>query len=211
MAYVVLDFETTGLDYLTEQVIEIGAIKLDRDMNEIGRLHTMVRLVEGRVLSDFIQNLTGIKPEDLYEGLTEATALNMLKDFIGDSVVVAQHSPFDLSFLAKAVEPELFIDTRSLSRLLYPEEKAGLKDLCERYNVDLKHHRSISDAEATVEVFKIMMKEARETGTPFLNIVVSTPDRPLNFVPLSATVISLDAYKDNLQKIKEAEAEEGAE
>lgn len=205
MAYVVIDFETTGLDYKTEQVIEIGAIKLDREFNEIGTLHTMVKLTEGNKLTPFIQQLTGITENDLMDGLTEATALNMLKDFIGNSVVVAQHAPFDLSFLASAVEPEYFIDTRSLSRLLNPDEKAGLKDLCERYGVQLVHHRSISDVKATIDVFKIMMAEAMKTGTPFLNIIVSTPDRPMNFVPLSATVISLDAYKENLAKAGEAE------
>ena len=186
MAYVVLDFETTGLDYKTEQVIEIGAIKLDREFKEIGRLHTMVKLTEGKQLTPFISELTGITEADLYEGLSEVTALNMLKDFIGNSVVVAQHAPFDLSFLAKAVEPEYFIDTRSLSRLLNPDEKAGLKDLCERYGVELDHHRSISDVKATIEVLKIMLKESQEKRISFVNVIVSTPDRPLNFVPLSA-------------------------
>lgn len=204
MAYVVLDFETTGLDYKTEQVIEIGAIKLDTQFNEIGTLHTMVRLTEGNSITPFITELTGITEEDTYNGLSEVTALNMLKDFIGDAVVVAQHAPFDLSFLAKAVEPEYFIDTRSLSRMLRPDEKAGLKDLCERYNVHLEHHRSISDVKATIEVFKHLMNEITEARLPFLNIIVSTPDRPLNFVPLSATVISLDALKENL-----AEDEDG--
>lgn len=205
MAYVVLDFETTGLDYLTEQVIEIGAIKLDREYKEIGRLHTMVKLTEGRTISPFITELTGIKEEDTYEGLSEVTALNMLKDFIGNSVVVAQHAPFDLSFLAKAVEPEYFIDTRSLSRLINPDEPAGLKDLCERYGIELEHHRSISDVKATIEVFKILMKEAQEKGRPFLNTIVVAPDRPLKFVPLSAVVISLENYKENLKKIAEGE------
>lgn len=203
MAYVVFDLETTGLDYKKEQVIEIGAIKLDSEFNEIGRLHTMVKLTEGNVISPFITKLTGITEAMTYEGLSEVTALNMLKDFIGGSVVVAQHAPFDLSFIAKAVEPEYFIDTRSLSRMLNPDEKAGLKDLCERYGVDLVHHRSISDVKATIEVFKIMMQDAKDTGTAFLNIIVATPDRPLAFVPLSATVISLDALQDNLKAIKE--------
>lgn len=198
MAYVVLDFETTGLDYKTEQIIEIGAIKLDSNFNEIGTLHTMVRLTEGNTITPFITELTGISEEETYNGLSEVTALNMLKDFISGCVVVAQHAPFDLSFLAKAIEPEYFIDTRSLSRLINPDEKAGLKDLCERYNVELNHHRSISDVKATIEVFKIMMNEALQLGRPFLNIIVTTPDRPLNFVPISATVISLDALKENL-------------
>jgi DNA polymerase III subunit epsilon len=207
MSYVVLDFETTGLDYLTEQVIEIGAIKLDQQFNEIGTLHTMVKLTEGKELPTKITELTGITVQDTYEGVSEVTGLNMLKDFIGNSIVVAQHAPFDLSFLSKAVEPELFIDTRSLSRMLHPDEKAGLKDLCERYGVELVHHRSISDVKATIEVFKILMKEAKETGTPFLNIIVSAPDRPLNFVPLSAVVIDLESYKENLKKNAEEAAE----
>lgn len=208
MAYTVIDFETTGLDYLTEQVIEIGAIKLDTNFNEIGRLHTMVKLTEGRELKPFITKLTGIKAEDTYDGVSEAVGLNMLKDFIGDSVVVAQHAPFDLSFLAKAVEPEHFIDTRSLSRLINPDEKAGLKDLCERYGIKLVHHRSISDVLATIEVLKILLAEAQSKGIPAYNVIVVAPDRPLNFVPLSAVVIDLETYKNNLQAIAdEAEAE----
>src|SRR5699024_10924435 len=114
MGYTVLDFETTGLDYLTEQIIEIGAIKLDNEFNEVGRLHTMVKLTEGKVLKPFVTYLTGITEQDTQQGVSEVDALTMLKLFIGDSVVVAQHAPFDLSFLAKAIEPEFFIDARSL-------------------------------------------------------------------------------------------------
>lgn len=204
MAYVVIDFETTGLDYLTEQVIEIGAIKLTEDFKEVGRLHTMVKLTEGRVLTPFITKLTGITAQDTYTGVSEVAGLTMLKEFIGDSVVVAQHAPFDLSFLAKSFEPEIFIDTRSLSRLVNPDEPASLKDLCKRYGIKLDgHHRSINDVEATIEVFKILMKEATEKQRPMFNVIVSTPDRPLKFVPLSAVVIDLDTYKNNLKKIAE--------
>lgn len=205
MAYTVLDFETTGLDYLQEQVIEIGAIKLDVNFNEIGRLHTMVRLTEGRELKPFITKLTGITEQDLTDGVSEVTGLNMLKDFIGESVVVAQHAPFDLSFLAMAVEPETFIDTRSLSRLLHPDEKAGLKDLCARYGIELEHHRSISDVKATIEVFKILMAEANAKMIPVYNVVVVSNDRKLNFVPLSAILIDLETHKANIKQEAEKE------
>lgn len=203
MAYTVIDFETTGLDYLTEQIIEIGAIKFDNDFNEVGRLHTMVQLVEGRELKPFITELTGITAKDTLTGVPEVVGLNMLKDFIGDSVVVAHHAPFDLSFLAKAVEPEAFIDTRSLSRLINPDEKAGLKDLCERYDVELQHHRSINDAEATATVVQIMMDEARDLQLPFMNLVVKAPDRELNFIPLSAIVVPLESVKELHKKMGE--------
>lgn len=197
LTYTVIDFETTGLDYLTEQIIEIGAIKYDDAFNEVGRLHTMVQLTDGRELNPFIIELTGITEKDTYTGVTEVAGLSMLRDFIGDSTVVAQHAPFDLSFLSKALEVESFIDTRSLSRLINPDEKAGLKDLCNRYGVKLdNHHRSIADVEATTEVLKIMMDEAHKLGLPYKNVIVKSPDRELNFIPLSAIVITLENAKD---------------
>jgi DNA polymerase III subunit epsilon len=206
MAYTIIDFETTGLDYLTEQVIEIGAVKYDNNFNEVGRLHTMVQLTEGRKLPQFIKDLTGITEQDTYTGVPEAVGLNMLKDFIGKSIVVAQHAPFDLSFLAKAVEPEQFIDTRSLSRLIDPDKKAGLKDLCERYGVKLEnHHRSINDVEATAQVLQIMLEEARALGLPVTNIVVKSPDRDLNFIPLSAMVIPLEDVQKFHNKLEEVD------
>lgn len=206
--YTVIDFETTGLNYLTEQVIEIGAIKLDNEFNEIGRLHTMVRLTEGQVLKPFITELTGITEKDTYNGVSEVVGLNMLKDFIGDSVVVAQHAPFDLAFLAKAFEPVSFIDTRSLSRLIYPDEKAGLKDLAKRYGVEFVHHRSISDVEATIEVLKAMLEETEELNLPVNNIVVKASDRKLDFIPLSAVVLELDKVKEAREKqVEEKEVE----
>lgn len=200
MNYTVIDFETTGLDYLTEQIIEIGAIKYNSDFKEVGRLHTMVKLTEGKKLSAFITKLTGIKEEDTRSGVTEVVGLNMLKDFIADSIVIAQHAPFDLSFLAKAVEPEMFIDTRSLSHLLNPNEKAGLKDLCSRYGVKLEgHHRSINDCEATAGVFMAMVEEAKAQGIAYTNVVVKSSSRKLNFIPLSGIVIDINDWIEHLK------------
>ena len=69
--YLVLDFETTGLDYKTEQVTEVGVIKYDEDFNEIGMFHTYVRLQNDRVLSDFIKKHTGITEDKLAYGMNE--------------------------------------------------------------------------------------------------------------------------------------------
>jgi DNA polymerase III subunit epsilon len=205
MAYTFLDFETTGLSHLEDQVIEIGAIKTDEQFNEIGRLHTMVKLVEGRVLKPFITELTGIKTEDTYTGVSEAVGLNMVKDFIGTSIVVCQYASFDLSFLSKAIEPEYFMCTRTMSQLLNPKERAGLKDICERYGIHLDHHRSISDVEATIEAFKIMFPICLEKKLPTLNVLMQSEERPLKFIPLEAVVIGKEAYLKNLE---EAEGEE---
>jgi DNA polymerase III subunit epsilon len=190
--YVVLDFETTGLDYKTEQVIEVGALKLDRDFKEIGTLNVMVKLKKGKKLPPFITELTGIVEDDLKEGLSEFHAMQILHRFIGNDIIVAQFASFDLGFLSKYMAPKRFICTRSLSRLLNPSEKASLKDLVQRYNVTLdNHHRALSDVKATAEVFKIMKKEADEKGIEYLNVMVNASERPLRYIPENAKVVDM--------------------
>lgn len=80
--YVVIDFETTGLDYRTQQVIEVALIKLDQDFTEIGSFHTLVKLKKGKEITDFIKNLTGLTEECLANGMREEHALFIVEDFI---------------------------------------------------------------------------------------------------------------------------------
>jgi len=187
-SYVVLDLETTGLDYKTEQITEIGAIKIDENFKEIDRFHTMVSLEEGRELPEFITKLTGITAEDLIGQPTESVALADLAEFIGDSIVVAQNAPFDLSFISRgAIEPKLFVCTRALVRYVEPELSASLKDVTARNGISLEgHHRALNDVEATIEVFKRYMKGVHYLG--ILNLVLDEPSRPLRFVPKGAKV-----------------------
>lgn len=188
--FTVLDFETTGLDYNNEQVIEIAAKRLNNKLEVVDSFHTLVALNEGKTLTPFISELTGIQTKDLKRGMPEPIAMELLKRFIGDSVVVAQFASFDLSFLSKVLKPKQYICTRSLSRLINPTEKAGLADLVARYGVTLDgHHRAMNDVDATIEVFKIMKDEADVIGIDYMNVIVDSSERPLKYVPLHANVV----------------------
>jgi DNA polymerase III subunit epsilon len=187
--YVVLDLETTGLDYQSEQIIEIGAIKIDANFNEIDRFHTMVGLAPGKELPEFITKLTGITAEDLKGKRSEDDALATLKSFIGNSVVVAQNAPFDLSFIVRGgIEPKEFICTRALVRYVEPELSASLKDVTRRNGIVLTgHHRALNDVEATIEVLKRYIGRFEE-GVNIMNLVMDEPSRPLRFIPKGANV-----------------------
>lgn len=196
--YTILDFETTGLSYKKEQVIEIGAVKLDKYLKPVSSFNVLVKLDEGRELPEFITNLTGITEEDLQTSkLDEFTALSMLEAFIGDDIVVAQFASFDLSFLAKVMTPSRFICTRSVSRILDQDKKAGLKDLVPRYGATLdNHHRALADVEATSEIFKSQMARLLLEGyhmEEVLNVMVDSKDRPLSYVPTNTKKITLGA------------------
>jgi DNA polymerase III subunit epsilon len=195
--YTILDFETTGLKPQEEQVIEIGAVKLDKYFKQVSHVNFLVKLEEGKTLTPFIKNLTGITEEDLEGGVEdEYTALRVLSRFIGDDIVVAQFASFDLSFLAKAMKPKYFICTRSVSRMLDKDLKASLKDLVPRYGATLdNHHRALADVEATVEIFKAMMARLPMNGyvvDHVLNVMVEGKERKLSYVPENAKVITME-------------------
>jgi DNA polymerase III subunit epsilon len=193
--YTVIDFETTGLDYKTDQIIEIAAVKIDENFKEIGRFHTMVKLNEGRELPRFIKELTGINEEDLVAGMDEQNALATLILFIDDSTVIAQNASFDLSFLNRLnmCEIDSFICTRALTKLIEPNENPSLKTTCERHGIKLEgHHRGMNDVLATIEVFKLMKAKADELGVEYQNVVIDSSERPLRFIPGCAKVIKFN-------------------
>lgn len=195
--FTVLDFETTGLKANEEQVIEIGAVKLDKYFKPVSQLNILVKLRKDIELKPFITELTGITKEDLENGVeTEYGALTMLQRFIGEDIVVAQFASFDLSFLAKVMKPTYFICTRSVSRFLDEDKKAGLKDLVPRYGAKLdNHHRALSDVEATVEIFKSMMARLTANGYVIdhvLNMMVQSNERRLSYIPENTNVITME-------------------
>lgn len=182
--YVVLDFETTGLDYISEQVTEIGAIKLNEDFEEVGVFHTFVRLQDGNVISPY----TDITPEQLATGIPEHRAMAALESFIGDSTVVAQWAPFDLAFLKNhRVYPQRFICTKSLTAQAEPGESSSLGATCERLGISLENaHRALDDAKATAEVLKYRMAQ---DGLIVFNTVVVSEGRPLSYIPAKTELI----------------------
>jgi DNA polymerase III subunit epsilon len=194
--YVVFDLETTGLDYKTDQVIEISAVKLNKELKEIANFQTYVMLNEGNELKPEITRLTGISEKDLKSGMLEQLALQVLDGFIGDSVVVGHNVQFDLGFLSrytKHIPVEKFICTRAMALLLDSAQSARLCDLVNKYNIAHgKLHRATNDVKAEVKLFKLLRKELKDRGyheKDYTNLVINSPDRPVFYIPNEHTKI----------------------
>jgi DNA polymerase-3 subunit epsilon len=183
--YVVIDFETTGLDYKTEQITEVALIKYDPQFNEIGSFNSLVKLDEGRVLSDFIKNLTGLTEEALSHGMNQHVVWYMIDQFIdSDTIVVAQYAPFDLAYMEYqgGIIVENFICTKSLTSQVEPTLSSSLKPTCERLGIKLDNaHRAFADVRATAEVLQYRLSQPEIQLVE--NYIVKSPDRDLNFIP----------------------------
>jgi DNA polymerase-3 subunit epsilon len=158
--FVVLDIETTGLDSSLDEIIEIGAIKVNSDSNEHPTFQTLVKPT--RKIPREITQLTGITNAMVEkEGADIKTEIAQLIDFIGDLDLVAYNAPFDMGFLRNAAyKHNLEIRNKShcalvAARKAWPSLKSyKLTELAKLNGRPVEgHHRALQDAEFTIIVY----------------------------------------------------------
>ena len=100
--HVILDIETTGLDYESDRIIEIGMIKVCG--REIEDQYQNFILCD-KSIPQKISSMTGITLDMIKsDGINEQQAIREMKKFIGDSVVVGYNVEFDIKFIEKMCE-----------------------------------------------------------------------------------------------------------
>lgn len=105
MQYVVIDLEWNGSyskkahGYFNE-IIEIGAVKLDEDMQIVDTWRAAIRPVVSKKLSDIVTDLTNITPEELEDGTTFSSMVSQFRRFAGqEPTAVLTWSTTDLVVL----------------------------------------------------------------------------------------------------------------
>lgn len=154
---VFLDLETTGLDASKNEIIEIGAIKIDEDGFEDNFQYF---IKPSRPVSEKISSITGITNEMLSQANAIDSILPKLNQFIGSSTIVAHNAEFDLPWLIlhnKRLNiffpKNTIICTLKWARQL-GEKRASLTALTKKYHIFHEDaHRALQDAMATKELF----------------------------------------------------------
>lgn len=178
--YVVLDLEMTGLSAKTDQIIEIGAVKI-KDNQVVA---TMECLVNPKCkIPTRVTELTGITDEMVQSGMDKDKAVEELLQFIDGYVLVGQNITFDYSFLKQwAVNHKRPLeakacDTLKLARVLLPAEQSKkLESLCGYFGIErAREHRALDDALETWQVFE----KLKELGAALENAETYFAPRPL--------------------------------
>lgn len=164
--YVVLDLEMTGLSAKTDQIIEIGAIKV-QDHQVVD---TFACIVNSHCsVPERIKELTGITDEMVQGGVDREEAIAQLLDFINGYVLVGQNLNFDYGFLKQwAVNHKRPLeasacDTLKIARILLPvDQSKKLSSLCEYFGIERQRgHRALDDAMETWQVYEKLIELAR--------------------------------------------------
>ena len=99
--FIVFDLETTGLDPEQDEIIEFGAIRVNRDSNQHDTYQSLVKPT--KKVPRKITDLTGIDQSMLdAEGVPLETALREFLSFVGDLQLVSFNADFDMGFLRNA-------------------------------------------------------------------------------------------------------------
>ena len=148
---IVLDTETTGLDYTKERMVEFAAVRLENGKIK-DEFQTLINPQQHIRKSSIA--IHGITQDMVADAPTEAEAMPKILEFIGDYPIVAHNAIFDYTFLNEAslrtTGKELTntrIDSQQMFKEVYPDlESHGLEALTKKFNVDLtNHHRAMAD------------------------------------------------------------------
>ena len=163
--YVVFDLETTGLDPVECEIIEIGALKY-RDNKLVEELNILVK-PQAPIPAE-ITKITGINEEMVKDAIRIEEALPKFINFIEDLPLVAHNSSFDLGFIEENIKKlnlpmikNTNIDTVVLARQYIPKAyNHKLETLKKYFKLDFGSHRSGEDCLTTNYVYQYCKDKA---------------------------------------------------
>lgn len=159
-SYIVIDIETTGLSHLSDEIIEIGALRVEND-EPIEEFHSLVRCKQK--IPESIKKLTGITDEEiLKQGRELHVVLQEFLSFISDYQLVCHNVSFDYNFIQTACRKEHLLAPQNKcidTMILAKRRLKGIKDyklrtIAENLSVELsEQHRALEDCYITYRVY----------------------------------------------------------
>jgi DNA polymerase-3 subunit epsilon len=180
--FVVLDTETTGFDYDNDRILCIGALVLQNGIISIQNSFEVY--LEQDHYDKSTAQIHGILKAFVIQRPSELEALQQFLAFLGDSVIIAHHTVFDVTMINKALErnglPELTnqrLDTAILykktlikSHLFERKDHYTLDDLADKFDISKKdRHTALGDAYITAIAFLKIVSKLKEKKEINLN------------------------------------------
>lgn len=171
LEFVILDTETTGLNLEKDRILSIGALKLYQGRLKVKEAFEVY--VKQEHFSKDSVPIHGLLQESVSHQISEKTAVEMLRAYIGDAIIIGHHIRFDMEVLRRAFLrhdltpiPNLCLDTGMLYRktllktpLLRKKEHYSLDDLARRFDLNCKdRHTALGDAYLTAMAFQHILE-----------------------------------------------------
>ena len=186
---VVVDTETTGLDFKSCELIEVAAARL-RGREIVDTMDLFVK--PSAPIPAEIVAITGIDDAMVADADDAATVTRLFREFAGDTPLVAHNATFDRHFMEKGNGGKpvgsLWIDSLELSRIVLPCLKSHkLHDLSRAFGLHQSTHRAIDDVVATCGLWRVLLTAASDLPAGLLNELANLyPTVPWTYRPVFA-------------------------
>ena len=226
MRQVVLDTETTGLDWERgHRIIEIGCVELV-NRRQTGNTYQCY-LNPQREIDEGAQEVHGLSREDLADKPLFAEVAESFLEYVADAELIIHNAPFDIGFLDNELrligseKPSLqssavIMDTLILARQIHPGQRNSLDALCKRYGIDNSRrdlHGALLDSRLLAEVYLAMtggqtalsLGDDQENGAKKASGEARKIDRSgVDLVVVHATEAEIKEHDDYLDTIDKA-------
>lgn len=180
MNYIVFDLEwnqsNTGkedkIKELPFEIIEIGAVKLNSEMNFISEFNQLVKPQVYQEMHYITKKLIHLQMEELQDGTPFPIVINEFFEWCGDDCIFCTWGPLDLTELQRNMryyhmgplydKPFKFYDIQKLFSIAYEDgkQRRSLEYAIDFLKIekDIPFHRAFSDAYYTGKVLKGFLK-----------------------------------------------------
>lgn len=195
--FVVTDIETTGLSFESDEIIEIGAVKL-KNGDIIDRFTSFIK--PSKALPANIINLTGITNEMVANAPPLKEVLSSFIEFLGNGIFVAHNAQFDSGFIRRDCENlglpfyNGVLDTLPMCQILFTDLKNHRLDTVAK-KLEIKmgnHHRAVDDANTAALILKFALETIEKAGIENLsniNRIYNLSKGPVHLNSYHATVL----------------------
>lgn len=214
---IVLDVETTGLDYTKEKIIEFAAVRLENG-KITDYFETLVN--PHQKIRKSSMAIHGITDEMLEDAPTEEEIFPKIFEFIGDNPIVAHNAIFDYSFLNRTSKrlfnkpfENRYIDSQFMFKEVYPHlDSCGLDQLMNMFNVEFStRHRAMADAEGLAKAYPRLKKMYFQKYNWQLSQIENVEYLFERFLRLQSTISILQSEIQDLKSIFRIYFEKGGE
>ena len=175
MNYIIMDLEWNNAymksaQKFVNEIIEIGAVKLDENLQEVGTFSELIKPIVSKKLRSRIKDLTHITNDDIRGGKPFSKVMKEFGDWAGEDSVVLTWGDTDIRtllsnykyFLHKDIIDciKKYVDLQVYCQQFIDMEnvqQAGLSYAAECLEIDPEqypHHRALDDSLLSAECFK---------------------------------------------------------
>ena len=157
----ILDTETTGLNFYYDRIIEIGIVEIIDNVLTQNYFHEYINPEKDISLS--AQKIHGISNEFLIGKPTFNKIAKKFLDFIKDDTIVIHNAEFDINFINRELGDCGFntiknsvIDTIKIAKKEFPGQTVNLDSLCKKLSVNntrQNFHGALLDATLLSKVY----------------------------------------------------------